>query len=200
MSNFVAIQNTAMPVVEYQGKRVVTFAMIDKAHGRKKGTSKRAFNRNRSRFIEQEDFFEIGRGLKDPNLTDGTFSEFAPKGIVLTESGYLMLVKPFGDDLSWDVQRQMVKAYFRRNTLGELRHVEIPSLEELREMPPEKAQHIVAKAEKESSYGHGKPGSAAMTLRRKELKQIRPAIRTLIDLHQISICDLGDFAKGVAHA
>lgn len=46
MSNFVAIQNAAMPVVEYQGKRVVTFAMIDKAHGRKKGTSKRSFNRH----------------------------------------------------------------------------------------------------------------------------------------------------------
>lgn len=34
-----------------------------------------------------------------------------------------------------------------------------------------------------------------MTLRRKELKQIRPAIRILIDLHQIPICDLGDFGK-----
>ncbi|CAK8742575.1 hypothetical protein SODG_005837 [Sodalis praecaptivus] len=107
-----------------------------------------------------------------------------------------MLTKSFNDDLSWDVQNQMVESYFRRNTLGELRHVEIPSLEELREMPAEKAQHIVAKAGKESSYGHGKPGSAAMTLRRKELKQIRPAIRTLIDLHQIPICDLGEFVKG----
>lgn len=200
MSNFVAIQNTAMPVVEYQGKRVVTFAMIDKAHGRKKGTAKRTFNRNRPRFIEGEDFFEIGWGLKDPNLTDGAFSEFAPKGIVLTESDYLMLVKPFGDDLSWDVQRQMVKTYFRRNTLGELRHVELPSLEELSQMPPEKAQHIIAKAEKESSYGHGKPGSAAMTLRRKELKQIRPATQLLINLHQLSLCDLGDFSKGGPHA
>lgn len=63
-------------------------------------------------------------------------------------------------------------------------------------MPAEKAQHIVAKAEKTSSCEHGKPGSAAMTLRRKALKQIRPAIRTLINLHQIPICDLGDFGKG----
>ncbi|MGX8940524.1 ORF6N domain-containing protein [Symbiopectobacterium sp. Eva_TO] len=200
MSNFVAIQNTAMPVVEYQGKRVVTFAMIDKAHGRKKGAAKRTFNRNKSRFVEGKDFFELTWGLKDPESLKGVFPPRTPKGILITEPGYLLLVKPFGDDLSWDVQRQMVDAYFRRNTLGELRHVEIPSLEELREMPPEKAQHIVAKAEKESSFGHGKPGSAAMTLRRKELKQIRPAIRTLIDLHQISICDLGDFAKEVAHA
>lgn len=196
MSNFVAIQNTAMPVVEYQGKRVVTFAMIDKTHGRPKGTARVTFNRNRHRFVEGQDFFELGAdefrlapqaGMKHTMSFKELFPRRTARGVLITESGYLLLVKPFGDDLSWDVQRQMVEVYFRRNTLGELRHVEIPSLEELSKMPAEKAQHIVAKAEKESSFGHGKPGSAAMTLRRKELKQIRPAIRTLIDLHQIPI-------------
>ncbi|MGG2141613.1 ORF6N domain-containing protein [Symbiopectobacterium sp. RP] len=200
MSNFVAIQNTAMPVVEYQGQRVVTFAMIDKAHGRPKGTARKAFNRNRCRFTEGKDFFDVTLSVKGTESLQGVFPTRTPKGMLVTERGYLLLVKPFNDELSWDVQNQMVEVYFRRNTLGDLRHVEIPSLEELREMPAEKAQHIVAKAEKESSHCHGKPGSAAMTLRSKELKQIRPAIRTLIDLHQISICDLGDFAKGVAYA
>ncbi|WP_217807258.1 hypothetical protein [Methylomagnum ishizawai] len=33
--------------------------------------------------------------------------------IVLTETGYLMLVKSFTDDLAWQVQRQLVKVYFR---------------------------------------------------------------------------------------
>lgn len=196
MSNYVAIQNTAMPVVEYQGKRVVTFAMIDKAHGRPKGTACAAFNRNRRRFVEGRDFFNVTTYVKRMRSLEGVFPARSSKGILITEFGYLMLTKSFNDDLSWDVQNQMVESYFRRNTLGELRHVEIPSLEELREMPAEKAQHIVAKAEKESSFGHGKPGSAAMTLRREELKQIRPAIRALIDLHQIPICDLGDFGKG----
>ncbi|WP_406704190.1 ORF6N domain-containing protein [Sodalis sp.] len=196
MSNHVAIQNTAMPVVEYQGKRVVTFAMIDKTHGRPKGTARVTFNRNRHRFIEGRDFLDVTTYVKHTRSLEGVFPARSSKGILITEFGYLILTKSFSDDLSWDVQRQMVEVYFRRNTLGELRHVEIPSLEELSQMPAEKAQHIVAKAEKDSSYGHGKPGSAAMTLRRKELKQIRPAIRTLIDLHQISICDLGDFGKG----
>ena len=37
-----------------------------------------------------------------------------PKGItVLTESGYLMIVKTFTDDLSWKVQRQLVNTYFK---------------------------------------------------------------------------------------
>jgi hypothetical protein len=32
---------------------------------------------------------------------------------VVTESGYLMLVKSFTDDLAWDVQRQLVNTYFK---------------------------------------------------------------------------------------
>lgn len=200
MSNFVAIQNTAMPVVEYQGKRVVTFSMIDTAHGRPKGTARKAFNRNRRRFIEGKDFFDVTLSVKGTESLQGVFPARTPKGMLITERGYLLLVKPFNDELSWNVQNQMVETYFRRNTLGELRHVELPSLEELSQMPPEKAQHIVAKAEKESSYGHGKPGSAAMTLRRKELKQIRPATQLLINLHQLSLCDQGDFTKGGRHA
>lgn len=198
MSNFVAIQNTAMPVVEYQGKRLVTFAMIDKVHGHPKGTAKRAFSYHRKHFVLGEDYVLLPASLKNEFRTLGI--SVPNRGLTtLTESGYLLIVKSFTDALSWDVQKQLVNIYFRRNTLGELRHVEIPSFEELREMPAEKAQHLVAKAEKESSFGHGKPGSAAMTLRRKELKQIRPAIRILIDLYQISICDLGNFYKGVAH-
>ena len=32
---------------------------------------------------------------------------------LITESGYLMLVKSFTDDLAWEVQRELVKGYFR---------------------------------------------------------------------------------------
>ena len=33
--------------------------------------------------------------------------------ILITESGYFMLVKSFTDELAWSVQRQVVKTYFR---------------------------------------------------------------------------------------
>ena len=40
--------------------------------------------------------------------------EVPNRGLTLiTESGYLMLVKSFTDDLAWDVQRQLVNLYFR---------------------------------------------------------------------------------------
>lgn len=36
---------------------------------------------------------------------------------VLTESGYLLLVKVFDDYLAWKVQRQLVNSYFRLNAI-----------------------------------------------------------------------------------
>lgn len=37
--------------------------------------------------------------------------------VVVTESGYLLLVKSFTDDLAWQVQKQLVKVYFRYREL-----------------------------------------------------------------------------------
>lgn len=40
------------------------------------------------------------------------------KMIFLTERGYLLLVKPFDDELSWQVQRELIDLYFRVKELG----------------------------------------------------------------------------------
>lgn len=107
--NEVTIRNTAITVKEYHGKRVVTFKDIDAVHERPDGTARKRFNDNRQHFIEGEDFFV--------RKTDEAAREFgitAPNGLVLiTESGYLMLVKSFNDEFAWDVQRQIVNSYFK---------------------------------------------------------------------------------------
>jgi len=43
--------------------------------------------------------------------------------VVLTESGYLLLVKSFTDKLSWQVQKQLVKAYFIAKEAEPIRHI-----------------------------------------------------------------------------
>lgn len=107
------IQGTEIQIKEYQGKRVVTLKDIDAVHQRKSGTASRNFNQNRNRFIEDVDFFRI-------NVTDNEIrSQFgiSPNAggtvILITETGYLMLVKSFTDDLAWKVQRELVDSYFR---------------------------------------------------------------------------------------
>jgi hypothetical protein len=44
MRDVISAQNTTMPLVEYQGRRVVTFSMVDDVHQRPKDTAKRLFS------------------------------------------------------------------------------------------------------------------------------------------------------------
>lgn len=99
-----------LEVKVFKRDRVVTFKDIDEVHGRTEGTAKRNFSQNKKHMIEGEDFYQITR---NEFRTEFGFGSNAPTGILLTESGYLMLVKSFTDDLSWKVQRKLVKTYFR---------------------------------------------------------------------------------------
>ena len=108
-TNSITINKTEVSVKEYQGNRVVTFKDIDTVHGRHDGTARKRFNDNKERFIEGTDYF-----VRKTDEAKNEFNIVAPNGLTLiTESGYLMLVKSFTDDLAWDVQRQLVNTYFR---------------------------------------------------------------------------------------
>ena len=108
----VKVIHTEIPIVEYRSKRVVTFAIVDEVHKRPSGTARKRFHDNRRRFIEEEDFYFVDYSQMSVFRTFGI--SIPPRGIiVLTESGYLMLVKSFTDDLAWDVQRVLVNSYFK---------------------------------------------------------------------------------------
>mgnify|MGYP001034875137 CR=1 FL=1 len=114
MENMV-IQGTELKIKEYRGKRVVTFRDIDAVHQRPEGTAHRNFKANRQRFISGVDFFNISAKDVGTNFVQTYgFNNKAPNGILITESGYLMLVKSFTDDLAWKVQRELVNTYFRK--------------------------------------------------------------------------------------
>lgn len=110
----VTVAGKSLVGLTHQGKRVVTLNQIDDVHARKKGTAKDNFNRNKKHFTVQKDFFLAS------NREAMEYGFIAPRGLVLlTESGYLMIAKTFTDDLSWQVQRQLVDTYFhaKNNTI-----------------------------------------------------------------------------------
>lgn len=108
------INNVPLKIKEYKGQRVVTFRDIDTVHGRPEGTARKRFNDNRKHFIEGEDFFIVNQPSEIRTLGITRPQGGTPSSIILlTENGYLMLVKSLTDDLSWEVQRQLVKTYFR---------------------------------------------------------------------------------------
>ena len=112
MNVMITINNQQITAKEYRGQRVITFKDIDLVHGRPEGTAKRNFNQNKEHLLEGVDYFFVKPADVQPY--DIRTSEINNAGTyLLTESGYLMLVKSLTDDLAWDVQRDLVKKYFR---------------------------------------------------------------------------------------
>ncbi|MBF1203088.1 MAG: ORF6N domain-containing protein [Fusobacterium periodonticum] len=114
-NNLVKINEEEIIVKEYENQRVVTAWDIAKVHNREVREVNQQFNRNKEKLIEGEDYFSLTP--IEFSKSQIVIQEFIPNSvkeiILFSESGYLMLVKTFTDDLSWDIQRQLVKGYFK---------------------------------------------------------------------------------------
>lgn len=108
------VNNQPLQIKEYDGRRVVTFKDIDTVHSRPNGTANRNFKSNKQHFIEGEDYYKVCadeiRRNKIMSISPKTHQDV----VLITETGYLMLVKSFTDDLAWTVQRELVNSYFRQ--------------------------------------------------------------------------------------
>lgn len=114
MNEIIKINNHDITVKEYNGQRVITFKDIDEVHERPEGTAGRNFRDNKEKFIENEDFFYLtGERLKKFKQATDFVGSNAREFTLITENGYLMLVKSLTDDLAWEVQRKLVKSYFK---------------------------------------------------------------------------------------
>ncbi len=114
MNDVMNICGTDVVIKEWHRKRVVTFKDIDTVHQRPEGTASRNFNQNKQRFVNAVDFFKISQKELPTNFVDNSKGGNPNIQVTLiTESGYLMLVKSFTDDLAWKVQRELVDSYFR---------------------------------------------------------------------------------------
>lgn len=120
LNNLIRIGNADISVKEYGGQRVVTFKDIDAVHDRPDGTANKRFLDNKKRFIEGEDFFKVSNSeIRKSHIIPISDNDFTDK-ILITESGYLMLVKSFTDDIAWDIQRKLVNSYFRAKKLSQI--------------------------------------------------------------------------------
>ena len=115
MNEVITIENTEMQIKEYKGQRVVTFDDICTVHDCERKRLTKHFERKRKHFLKDEDYFEMTRkelnDLTSPNSK--IIGNPNIKTYLFTESGYLMIVKCLDDDIAWNVQRQLVNAYFR---------------------------------------------------------------------------------------
>lgn len=81
--------------------------MMDRVHGRLDATARKRFNDHKSKMVEGRHCFVL-----NSDEAVRLCGVVAPNGLtVLTERGYLVLVKSFTDDLAWQVQEQLVDGY-----------------------------------------------------------------------------------------
>jgi hypothetical protein len=118
MNKLVKINDQELKVKEFKGEKVVSLKDIDMLHKRPAGTASRNFNENKynsdgtERLVEGVDFFRVKLTANEFRLQLGA-GKTATEIILITESGYLMLVKSLTDDIAWKVQKQLIKEYFR---------------------------------------------------------------------------------------
>lgn len=126
MENIVEINGANLQIKVWNGQRVVTFKDIDRVHDRPEGTARKRFNDNKEHLVENEDYFKIKKSDDQMSEKRTLGIEIPNRGItVLTESGYLLLVKSFTDDLAWKIQRQLVNSYFKfKEVMGKLQPID----------------------------------------------------------------------------
>lgn len=154
MENKIIIFNKEIEIKEYNGERVITSYDIAKLHGRDVKRINENFKNNIEKFVENEDYFMVKREYIIKSIKT-TLENNAPnlKEIILfTETGYLLLTKTFNDELSWKIQRELVKAYFKLKELkdkvesGEL-EIRNAQSKEINDKPTELQQYNLKRAE-----------------------------------------------------
>lgn len=154
MDNKIIIFNKEIEIKEYNDERVITAYDIAELHGRDVKVINQQFNNNRNKFVENEDYF-----IAKKNLIHGVMSftlanklQNLKEIILFTYSGYLLLAKTFNDELSWKIQKELVKTYFKLRELkdrvesGEL-EIRNAQSKEINDKPTELQQYNLKRAE-----------------------------------------------------
>lgn len=113
MNKLIRIEDRELERISYKGVIVLPLCLVDALHKRPEGTARHVFRKNTSRFLDEQDYFKV------PYKTWSTFPNAAALGLksprlrtLLTESGYLLLVRYFRGDYAVQIQRAIMNNYF----------------------------------------------------------------------------------------
>lgn len=189
MMNTVMINGKQFLAAEYRGQRVVTLAMIDEVHQRPEGTASAAYLRNKERFVEGIDTYLIE--YSENNVLRPFNVDVPFRGLrVFTETGYLMLTKPFNDDLAWKVQRELVNNYFRTSKqLSEIEMIAAVAAEAVRQQKritqvEDKVSHVAETVE-QIKKGTIREGYAGYRQLKAKTGMSDDKCRNLVNAYQI---------------
>ena len=132
MSQLVTIQDTQLEQLLYHDIPVVTFQQIADVHGITVDSIRRTFHRNKGRLVEGEDYFRLD--FTEANQLGRRVTVSQNGETVFSEEGYLLLVKPMRDAMSWEVQKRMRAAYFHVQHVNALPKLHDPTAQALMQL------------------------------------------------------------------
>ena len=105
-----------MEIRKYNDEIVLTSNDISKLHNKEIREIHYILERNINRFTKNVHYYEIDR--KEAKSISNAFGKLftsnnQKKAYLFTERGYLLLVKPFEDEQSWNVQDMLINNYFK---------------------------------------------------------------------------------------
>lgn len=113
--NKLKVLDKEIEIKEYNSNRIVTAWDIAELHEKSVSEVGQQFKRNKKYLIENVDYILLNRN--DISVSQIVIQKKIPNNVkfipIFTESGYLMLVKSFNDELSWEVQRILINSYFK---------------------------------------------------------------------------------------
>lgn len=104
-----------LPVIEWNGVRVVTTATLAQGYGADEGSIRKNLSVHTERFEEGKHYFNVsGAGLQDLRVTNSNaqISSKARSVTLWTEKGAARMSKIVDTDAAWDFFEQMESAYF----------------------------------------------------------------------------------------
>lgn len=117
--NFLEINGVRIERKEYRGVPVLTSWDIAKIHGKEIRRINENFKNVKEKLVLVEDYLVLTR--KEISESKISIQEKIPNNVksiyLFTEMGYLMLSKTFSDDFSWQIQRELIKNYFKLKKL-----------------------------------------------------------------------------------
>ncbi|ACZ07709.1 ORF6N domain [Sebaldella termitidis] len=142
MNKMILINNTSIIAKEYSEERVITAWDIAKLHKREIREINQNFKHIKDRLKYGEDYYVVSRDFAESNQM---IQEFLPNNvreiILFTETGYLMLVRTLNDDLSWKIQKSLIKTYFT------LKKIEALTVEDMIIMQANEVKAVKTKVE-----------------------------------------------------
>ena len=111
----VKINDKELGIKEWKNERIVTLWDIAELHERRVDKTNELFKNNFNKFEKNIDYFILSR--YEFLETFRRFQRKIPNNMklipIFTESGYLKIVKPMTDDLSWEIQSILINSYFK---------------------------------------------------------------------------------------